>query len=596
MGSYNLSCGISRLTIRCGNPVVFLPLVPNVYGEKNEDPDIEYDILNYNPFDFVYKNLVGTSCNLIYPYDYFWPLCLPIFGTYNDYGGVENIVENDTTKALEVFFEAPIQDIIDQITGSEGEVTSKMKYVRKSYRSDFALTPKGLQEINFQKKSIGDRTVYYLPERPKYLVELFKRKEQKYHQKDWNYRLYREDVLLAESMNDDHYHVWDDFVSKYQKPTMWVLNVKPEHQDKYKMLTRMSGMFILKDIYDDMTEWGFSTSDHNDLAKNVISGYPSVKILLELGFEKIDIPGFYDPHHKTLMRYPGCSHEIKVGDYGSSIVPVKSKEYIVFSTDRKGLERDFVKSWNAYIDTPIEEVFPEIKDIKKNDVDKETMAKIYQYFTEKTGLLVGWSRKAKSVFTLRDVGKIFEEVAGLKLDLSNYENKSQFMTRYDELQAELKAWKAKEGKTTKRKYVVPSIEEQKRTWDIIQDIKASMGKKKETEFKPKEPGTVEYYEDPLNDDFDDPLGRFKDPKALSMFKDYNYFKEIYRETLMNSREFGFEMEKWTSFYWAMYSTNTFFFPSFSGKQDGDNEASKKLLLKSIEIVHQRLREEYEEDD
>jgi len=101
MGSFNVACSVSNLSLGCGAPVAFFPLVPHQYlhGMNNKDP-----------------HCVGTQSMLTYSNCYFNPLSLPIFGVYNDYGTLEDIEKDSNTAALERFFNLPIEAIVEVIT------------------------------------------------------------------------------------------------------------------------------------------------------------------------------------------------------------------------------------------------------------------------------------------------------------------------------------------------------------------------------------------------------------------------------------------------------------------------------------------------
>lgn len=74
MGCWNETCGITQLPINFGNKVRYFVLI---YNDRPADG--------------------GGTC---YPADIWSPLGLAIQGTYNDYGGIENIVENEDTKMI----------------------------------------------------------------------------------------------------------------------------------------------------------------------------------------------------------------------------------------------------------------------------------------------------------------------------------------------------------------------------------------------------------------------------------------------------------------------------------------------------------------
>ena len=79
MGSWSVHCGISSLSITSGDKVVLLPLRVN---------DTHRGYLPY------------------------LPSTLPIFGTYDDYGGLEDIQEDANTKLIEEHFGITIQEFV----------------------------------------------------------------------------------------------------------------------------------------------------------------------------------------------------------------------------------------------------------------------------------------------------------------------------------------------------------------------------------------------------------------------------------------------------------------------------------------------------
>lgn len=97
MGSWNVQCQISKISISYGDDVVLIPLKQNTYIDTNK----------------------------------YYFMCPPIFGTYNDYGGIENIMEDSSTKILEEYYGESIDVICEAITRekynpNETEYTSKI--------------------------------------------------------------------------------------------------------------------------------------------------------------------------------------------------------------------------------------------------------------------------------------------------------------------------------------------------------------------------------------------------------------------------------------------------------------------------------------
>ena len=110
MGSFSYTCQLTGVPITSGNRAVLIPLVPrdNVY-------DCELSELRKKGQASLISN---DGCNL-----YFNEFCFPIFGEYNDYGGLENIVEDDNTKVLEKYFKMKIQDIVDVLCDNRKDGT-----------------------------------------------------------------------------------------------------------------------------------------------------------------------------------------------------------------------------------------------------------------------------------------------------------------------------------------------------------------------------------------------------------------------------------------------------------------------------------------
>ncbi len=103
MGSFSYTCQLSGLPITAGDRCLILPIIPKDHWG--------YDSSQKSLTKFGQGSLVSNDgANL-----YFDELCFPIFGTYNDYGGLEDIEKDDNTKVLEHYFGLPIEKIVDCI-------------------------------------------------------------------------------------------------------------------------------------------------------------------------------------------------------------------------------------------------------------------------------------------------------------------------------------------------------------------------------------------------------------------------------------------------------------------------------------------------
>lgn len=83
MGSFNVTCGISSASISEGERVGMVPIVPNRYSYRS-------------------KWVFGGT-------DQYIPVASPIYGTYNDYGNIEDIERSAITEYLEHEYQMPIE-------------------------------------------------------------------------------------------------------------------------------------------------------------------------------------------------------------------------------------------------------------------------------------------------------------------------------------------------------------------------------------------------------------------------------------------------------------------------------------------------------
>ena len=100
MGSFNVACSISNISINCGTKVAFIPLLPN---EMNERIGRKYNKFNLKP-GYVFLEPSANCVSNDGAFQFYKPFSLPIYAEYNDYGGIENIEENITTKAIKEYF------------------------------------------------------------------------------------------------------------------------------------------------------------------------------------------------------------------------------------------------------------------------------------------------------------------------------------------------------------------------------------------------------------------------------------------------------------------------------------------------------------
>jgi hypothetical protein len=99
MGSWSVYCGISKIAITSGQDCVLLPLKPDK-GHRT--------------------------------YMKWLPAVMPIFGKYDDYGGIEDIVEDDNTKLIESYFGVKIHDFCYYFTRGPIDKRDTSKSMQKN--------------------------------------------------------------------------------------------------------------------------------------------------------------------------------------------------------------------------------------------------------------------------------------------------------------------------------------------------------------------------------------------------------------------------------------------------------------------------------
>lgn len=544
MGCFNVACSISNLSIGAGTEVAFFPLWPNKYTKEH---------------------LVEPTSNLIYPYCYYNPLTLPIFGQYDDYGSVENIVEDDNTKAIEKFFNISIKEFIEcvtcnrDITDQFGEVFNTYT-MHKEFLSDFGtqFNEKWLLTLGFDKKE-GFYTFQDFPFEV-YIEE--KEQEKDYIEKGtyFSYKIVKEGTTLKE-LSDHPFSANYEAAKNFQKDFVdvcgYYLGVDPENQRRVGMLQDVSGMFVHKEIYDELIK-----------DKSVMgSSYVTSGCLKDWGFREIPSEEQFmeDPHHEGLWRKEGYNFDVKLGNYGSVIIPTEAQEYYVYDeSDLEKLKRD----WEKITGENPPEILDATYNLKK-DKDKQ-WKEICKNFKKLTGASLGWAsgnfeqERAYNIISFRDK---WEKLTNEKLDELPIEKEAVFGVEYEKCKENLISQIKREKELSELEEKLAKLKENK---ELTEDELILLDHLK----------FVSKYSSLSVSDF----GRF--------FEKWEIFSELYKEAIGEGK-LKAQFIDYQSFYWDMYSMNRFFFPAMNGEQHGNLDASCKLLLKSLEIVKREMEEQEE---
>ena len=120
------------------NKVGFLSSLPIEYGDETA---LVFLSLNKD----VEKDISGV----VYSTDIFMPTFLPIFGTYDDYGKIEGVIDSPIVKFIEEFFDDDINMIIANVDDNavgRGEELSAKKNDKVFQKLTFALEHKSVYD------------------------------------------------------------------------------------------------------------------------------------------------------------------------------------------------------------------------------------------------------------------------------------------------------------------------------------------------------------------------------------------------------------------------------------------------------------------
>lgn len=258
MGSFNVGCGISNLSIDEGDKVGFVLLMPP---------------MPFPPSGYTRSNQGGKSFET-YSTDNYRPFLPAVYGTYGDYGSIENIEESDTTRLLETIFKRPIADILGAV-GSQRHIYSKYG-IAPLYVKDSQVDKWDVSEAD-QLVSVGftqDRDDAYrfnnhtLVKQPGQVDRVGSAIQPKM----WDIispagGFVKKDIRVSDI---------SELLSVFSELTGLFPGVDRDEWEAFSLLHNTSGMFFLKDVFDDVSpvvakDHDFSSTriEFDELMKNL---------------------------------------------------------------------------------------------------------------------------------------------------------------------------------------------------------------------------------------------------------------------------------------------------------------------------------------
>lgn len=262
---------------------------------------------------------------MLNPNDYFNPFSLPIFGQYDDYGALEEIEENENTRIIEQYFGIKIEHFI-KIIRCGRSITSDMSTLFelyspfiKHFKNERQLSINLLKVLGFKEEMHEDEKRYVFNDHPVYLKLGDKEKGED------AFYLYDTDSNLL--YQNGKYDAKENLLESYRKMTGYLLHIPSERQEKAKLLEQLSGMFIHRDIYDELVRFGL---EEVQLGKE----YVKKNHLEELGFKLDENNQFY-----------------RKGDYPYQVKYESFNRYIIHKENHKNKTNfytveELIKKWN----------------------------------------------------------------------------------------------------------------------------------------------------------------------------------------------------------------------------------------------------------
>lgn len=283
MGSFNVGCSMSNISIGAGDEVAFFLLIPN-------NSEWITNSLTLKP-----------SSALIYPNDYFNLFSFPIFGKYDDYGSICDIKKDKNVELLEHYFKAPINTLMDIVTGRKGifdRFSSTCKHYLPYYEllDDYNvdLTESFLTAIGFKL----EKDIYIHHQCP-YAVKLIKQDQEDSTKYSYLFIDLEIDKVVEPSRNYSSCKKRSLLEDIYEL-TGNVIGIDQETLEKIQLIENLSGMFVEKSIYDALVK---NNIDYSYYKEELDNFYEKINrtIQIEKQIQQIDASELLDESLKERL-------------------------------------------------------------------------------------------------------------------------------------------------------------------------------------------------------------------------------------------------------------------------------------------------------
>lgn len=582
MGSFNVACSISNISINSGTKIAFIPLLPS---EMSENIGRRYNNFKLSP-GYVYLPPSSNWVSNEGAFQFYKPFSLPIIGRYNDYGGIEDIDENITSKVIKDYFGISIEDFVDCVGNSRTEydyfspIFNAYFEVDKKLLSDYStkFNENWMKKMGFTKNQEG---LFQFEEQP-YLVSLFavKADEKKHRQAGFGYEIISLSDKKSLKKNSDTYDNRERFLSDYLSISDYYIGYKKDCQDKIKLMKKMSGMFVHYDIYEFMSKNTFSEYSMNlDAGSWVSDADLNEHSLKKLGFVFRCEDKSIDRYTKV-YEYPGVTDYVINCDGTWSNIRKASEKKTNGSGKQIGYgvyhPNQLILEWEKLTGIKIKVEDSVAKESKFGSSFDQIREQYIEFLKEEE------SEEEKEINAIR-----LKRAEELK---SNPEALKEAIEKVKSDPTRLEITKTiilLESNSNEIDDIEEAAEEAEKT---VTDemIGRHIIKSLEERFS-----SLRRYKNPLSE----PKGHVYLP-LKPRYDEYNMLITLY-ESFVKDGSIRQDVIDFCDFYWNMYAVNKVFMPASNGYQCGCHPATYHLAKKTMEITQSLIRdfeEEIEEEE
>lgn len=276
MGHFSHCCKLSGVPITGGEPVVLIVMKPSTNMYENSEEKLR----NFGT-TYMCSN-EGTRLK-------YNPIWFPIYGNYDDYGGIENIVKDDNTTILEKYYDLTIEQLCAIITSGrkddgydEALDIIKIPVEKPEWQNEGEKHFDAYQRINNDPMPFGNGMY------PDVSGKTIKQWQEKGYD-GWTVIRDGKRVKVTKEEYDADFKLIHEHYARYKEwkkefPDYEDDHRKPQYQEKYKELLTYSGMWVHRTVFERLTE-----TPKLDKCDNIKLG--TVGFLQSVGFRKLDKKG-----------------------------------------------------------------------------------------------------------------------------------------------------------------------------------------------------------------------------------------------------------------------------------------------------------------